>query len=102
MTPRKARRPKAGGNAGVTVAERRSLAEATRGTRAAREALATARSLRKIDALRNPACQRCGGPTVQNAPERTRGTYWCSPCRAYGDGSSGFAFGRSRPVRPPK
>ena len=74
-------------------------------------ALAEARQKAKQGASRLPKCTRtlpatpargeaparpprpCGTRTIQNAPERTRGVYWCPRCRRYSFGSGGGRAG---------
>lgn len=56
-----------------------------------------------VERKRGPSKPRvCGQRLSQNTVEKERGTWWCSKCHAYTDGSSGFSQDQLAVLRPSK
>lgn len=57
---------------------------------------------RQADGSLEGSYEQCGTPTVQNAIERTRGTWWCPRCQRYPWGIGGGRAGGGADSVPPE
>jgi hypothetical protein len=69
--------------ADLSASEPRSASRPAVGTALALKASLAARSQKRREAVGNPKCPNCGTSTIQNAPERSGGVYWCWRCQRY-------------------